>query len=147
MSQRKAAFITIAVAVVVALLLGVVYAGVEHVPVWQGIYCTWMTALTVGGDVSPTGGAGHLVLAFAATLVIPLLAATFSLFTSLTTNALTRLHIVDAERRLKLNLENRLEHHFGKLKEVVEDQECEVTKSARCTSSSVTNATRTSPVP
>jgi hypothetical protein len=102
------ALITIAAALVLAVALGFAYAAAEHIPAWHGVYCTWMTAVTVGGDVNPVNGTGYIILAIDGVLVIPLVAATFSLLTS----ALSGTHIAAAEKRIKDHTEARLRHHL-----------------------------------
>lgn len=87
MSHRAIALATIAAALLLAVTDGIAFAAAEHIAVWHGIYCSWMTAITVGGDVSPTNVTGYLVLGLDGTLIVPLVAATFSLMTSSLTSS------------------------------------------------------------
>jgi hypothetical protein len=91
-SHHRIALIVVLVALVLVAADGLAFAGVEHITPWHGIYCVWMTAITVGGDVAPTGP-GYLCLALAP---FPLVAAAFSLFTS----ALSAVHIRGIHERL-----------------------------------------------
>jgi hypothetical protein len=92
MSHHKIAWWIVAAAAIMILIDGWLFSLAEHIPLWHGIYCIWMTSITVGGDVNPVGW-GHACLAFAP---FPFLAAAFSLFTS----ALANIHIKRIERKI-----------------------------------------------
>lgn len=68
------------------------FAIVQHIPFWHGLYCIWMTAITVGGDVNPRG-LGYLCLALAPA---PLVAIALGFFTS----ALAAVNVKDSEKRI-----------------------------------------------
>jgi len=55
------------------------FAAAEHIAWWHALYCVWMTAITVGGDVPPTNGWGYTCLALAP---VWLVGAIFGFFTS-----------------------------------------------------------------
>jgi voltage-gated potassium channel Kch len=108
--KHRGAAITVVTAAGLDLLGGLAFAQVEHIPADTGLYWSVTTATTVGyGDVSPKTTLGHLIAVFVMLTVIPLFAATFSLFTS----GLTAGHIHDAEARIKAHVEERLKHHLG----------------------------------
>lgn len=109
--QHKRALITIAVAAGLDGVLGVVFARLEHLPWFTGIYWAVTTATTVGyGDVAPHTTSGRVVAIVVMVTVVPLFAATFSLFTS----GLTSTHVQAAAEDIKDHVENRLAHHIGK---------------------------------
>lgn len=76
--HHRIALWIISASAVLILLDGAAFSAATRIPLWHGIYCIWMTAITVGGDVAPARW-GYACLAFAP---FPLLAAAFSLFTS-----------------------------------------------------------------
>jgi hypothetical protein len=92
MSHHRIALYVIAAALILTIADGLAFAAAEHIPAWHGIYCIWMTEVTVGGDVQPASW-GYACLAFAP---FPLLAAAFSLFTS----ALAAVHVHAAKREI-----------------------------------------------
>jgi hypothetical protein len=76
------AAVTIAVALTLDAVLGILFAGAEHIPAWHGLYCGITNAVTVGCDIGPRTAAGYVINAVECLTVVPLFAATFSLFTS-----------------------------------------------------------------
>lgn len=107
MSHHRAALLTVAAALGLDAVAGVLFAAVEHLPAWHGLYWALATAVTVG-DVTPVTGWGHVIAAVVCLTVVPLFAATFSLFTS----GLTATHVRGAERRIKAHVEDRLKAHL-----------------------------------
>jgi hypothetical protein len=53
----------IVLALIVDFILGAGYANAMNIPLFRGVYCTYMTSVTIGGDVSPHGWGAHLLLA------------------------------------------------------------------------------------
>ena len=101
MSHHRRALIVIAVALVLDAACGAAFSAVTPgLPLWHGLYCALANAVTVGGDVPPANGAGYAVTAAECSLVVPLFAATFSLFTS----GLTAGHVRRAERRIRQHI-------------------------------------------
>jgi hypothetical protein len=96
MSHHRIALWITATSGLLVMVDGWAFSVRERIPLWHGIYCIWMTAITVGGDITPTGW-GYACLAFAP---FPLLAAAISLFTS----ALASIHIRGAEARIKAHV-------------------------------------------
>lgn len=95
--------IAVAITLLCALLIvldGWLFSRAEHIALWHGIYCIWMTATTVGGDVLPTRY-GYACLAFAP---FPLLAALFSLITG----AVADIHIRRAETSIKQHVTDQV---------------------------------------
>jgi hypothetical protein len=91
------ALVTLAVALVLDVILGVLYATVTPgMPVWHGLYCALANAVTDGGDVTPANGAGYIIQAIEYATVVPLFGASFSLFTS----ALSSVHLRPVHARL-----------------------------------------------
>jgi hypothetical protein len=95
-SHHRIALIVIAAALVLDAGLGLGFAAAEHLPAWHGLFCGLANAVTDGGDVAPTNTAGYAVTAAEYVLVVPLFAATFSLFTS----GLSAIHIRGIHKRL-----------------------------------------------
>lgn len=97
MSHHRIALAVIAAALVLDAGCGLAYAVAEHIPAWHGLYCSLANAVTLGGDVPPVNPAGYAINAVECFLVVPLVAATFSLFTS----GLTAGHVRRSESRLR----------------------------------------------
>lgn len=92
---------------------GITFAIAEHLPVYSGLYWAVTTATTVGyGDITPHTTLGHVIAVLVMLTVIPLFAATFSLFTS----GLTESHVVSSEDRIA----KRIEQHTDQLKRHIE---------------------------
>jgi hypothetical protein len=108
-THHRRALVVIAAAVVLDAVLGLLFAAAEHVPPAHGLYCGLANAVTVGCDIAPRSVAGYVVSALECALVVPLFAATFSLFTS----GLTSTHVAASEKRIKEHFEERLHHHFS----------------------------------
>lgn len=85
-----------AAALVLDTLLGIAYGAAEHIGTWHGLYCALATAVTVGGDVTPSGVTGYILMALVCITVVPLFGASFSLFTS----ALSSVHLRPVHARL-----------------------------------------------
>lgn len=108
MSHHRLALLTIITALVLDAAMGVAYAAAMHIGVWDGLYNSLANAVTLGGDVAPVGVWAHVINSLECISVVPLFAATFSLFTS----GLTATHVRRSESRIKRHLELRLaEHH------------------------------------
>jgi voltage-gated potassium channel Kch len=92
--SRKAAYTTIAAAVVFDIIGAIWFAAVENISVATGLYWSVTTATTVGyGDITPHTHTGRLIAVLVMLTVIPLFAATFSLLTtSLTSMHVSKLH-------------------------------------------------------
>jgi voltage-gated potassium channel len=109
--HHRFAVVVIAAAAVLDTAAGLCFAAVEHRPAGAGLYWAVTTATTVGyGDITPHTAAGHVIAVVVMLTVVPLFAATFSLFTS----GLASSHITASEERLKAHLEDRLRHHLDK---------------------------------
>lgn len=115
MSHHRIAGITVAAALALDVLLGWAFAAVQHVPVWLGVYCALANAVTVGGTVPPSVPWGYGLTAAECALVVPLFAATFSLFTS----GLAGLHVTRSEARLKEHVAAALTAHHSRLLAIV----------------------------
>ena len=89
MRHHHLALLTVAVALALDAACGVLFARFQGIPVWHGLFCALANAVTDGGDVAPTTPGGYAVTAAEYALVVPLFAATFSLFTS----ALSSVHV------------------------------------------------------
>jgi hypothetical protein len=92
------------------VVCGLIFAVSEHVPFVSGLYWSLEEATTVGTGVEPHSTIGKIVKVLVALTVIPLFAATFSIFTT----ALTATHVQNVEDNIKKHVTNRLEHHLGK---------------------------------
>lgn len=110
MSHHRVALVTIAAALALDVILGALYSVfTPGLPLWHGLYCALANAVTDGGDVQPANGAGYAVQACEYVTVVPLVAATFSLFTS----ALSSVHVRASEQRIK----RHIEQHAGESRE------------------------------
>jgi voltage-gated potassium channel len=108
--KNKAALVTIVTAVFLDIIFGILYATAEHLSIGLGLYWSITTATTVGyGDISPKTVSGHFIAVLVMLTVVPLFAATFSLFTT----ALTATHVRKSEERIKSHTEERLKHHLA----------------------------------
>lgn len=82
-------------------VFGVAFGYSDHIGFWNGLYFATTTASTVGyGDIIPRGWLPHAISVAIMLTVIPLLGATFSLFTS----GLTSTHVERSEKRIKEHL-------------------------------------------
>lgn len=91
--HHKAAIITIVATLGLDAVLGLAFAAAEHISAWHGLYCALGNGVTVGCDISPTRMGGYIVNFAEFITVVPLFAATFSLFTSGLTSTDVRRHI------------------------------------------------------
>ena len=107
--HHRRALLIVAVALVADAVCGWLYGVHEHIGVARGLYNALANAVTLGGDAAPVNGWGYAVNTVECLTVIPLFAATLSLFTS----GLTSTHVRASERRVKAHLEARLLHHLG----------------------------------
>jgi hypothetical protein len=107
MNRRKLETWVIASAAALDVVLGILYSVAEHVPLWHGLYCALANAVTDGGDVSPTNGFGYAVNAAEFILVVPLFAATFSLFTTVLTTKDVKAHVDKRHEELKAHVTER----------------------------------------
>ena len=101
MNHRRAALLTILAAALLDVVCGLAYAAAEHQPIGQSLFCGVANAVTEGSCPAPATVAGHLIELVEFVLVVPLVAAVFSLLTS----GLTATHVRAAERRIKAHVE------------------------------------------
>lgn len=105
MRHHRLALATIGVALAVDAGLGLAFAAVTPgLPWWHGLFCGLANAVTDGGDVAPRTGPGYVITALEYLTVVPLFAATFSLFTS----ALASTHVLASEKRIKAHVNGAL---------------------------------------
>lgn len=93
MAHHRLAWTLVGVTAALIAADGLLFAFAEKIPLWHGIFCIWMTSITVGGDVLPTNGWGYFSLAFAP---CPIVAAALTLFTS----ALTSIHVRNSQQEM-----------------------------------------------
>jgi voltage-gated potassium channel len=106
--NKKFAYFTILAAVGLDVIAALSFAAVEHVSVGDGFYWSVATATTVGyGDVTPHHALGKLIAVIVMLTVIPLFAATFSLFTTI----LTANHVSREAGHLRRRLDHIILHH------------------------------------
>jgi hypothetical protein len=105
-SHHKLALITICAAVILDAICGVLYGHFEHAGTWMGLYCAEGNAVTEGACTQPASAAGHIINAIEFITVVPLVAATFSFFTS----GLASIHVRAAETRIKQHVIDSLRH-------------------------------------
>lgn len=101
MNHRRAAILTILAAALMDVACGLAYAFTEHQPIGQSLFCGVANAVTEGSCPPPSTVAGHLIDLVEFVLVVPLVAAVFSLLTS----GLTSVHVRAAEDRIKQHVE------------------------------------------
>lgn len=105
MSHHRIALAVIAAAAVLDTVLGLAFAWAERIPAAHGLFCGLANAVTDGCDIAPRTAAGYVITAAEYLLVVPLFAATFSLFTS----GLTSMHIGRSEQRIKDHVNGALD--------------------------------------
>lgn len=110
--QHRVALYTILVTAVLDVILGLEYSAYEKIPIWHGLYCAEMTAVTVGCDISPINHAGYIIMALIGVLIVPLVGASFSLFTS----GITAIHIHASKREIKAHLDMHMKRYHDALK-------------------------------
>lgn len=102
--QRGALYVVI-IAVVLDVLCGFGFSYWQHVPVWAGLYWAEGEATTVGSRFVATTPWAEFDKAIVGLTVVPLFAATFSIFTT----ALTAVHVHKAEGNLKAHVTHEKE--------------------------------------
>lgn len=118
--RQRGARYTVLVAIVLDVTAGFLFAHYERISVVHGLYWAEEEATTVGSGYLPVTGAGQLIKALVGVTIIPLFAATFSIFTT----ALTATHVHKVERDIKkrveeadesirTHFEHRLRRHLG----------------------------------
>lgn len=106
--QHRKALHVIAIAGVLDITGGLIFAAVEHLSIGAGLYWALTTATTVGyGDIQPRDTAGRIVAVMVMLTVVPLFAATFSLFTS----GLTAVHVRRETKHVRTRLDHIIKHH------------------------------------
>lgn len=84
------------------VILGVMFAAAQGISAWDGLYFATTTATTVGyGDITPHGWLAHVIAVLIMITVLPLFAATFSLFTSGLASRETEVQVQAAEHRIR----------------------------------------------
>jgi hypothetical protein len=81
-SHRTVAWLVIGAAVTLDGVLGLLFGRVEHIPEWHGLFCGLANGVTDGCDIPPSTGWGYGITAIEYVTVVPLLAASFSLFSA-----------------------------------------------------------------
>jgi hypothetical protein len=118
--RQHGARIVLVAAVALDAACGITFSIVEHISLVAGLYWALEEGTTVGTGYEPNTLAGQILKAVVALTVIPLFAATFSIFTT----ALTAVHVHKAEadikehvsageQRVKEHVESRFRHHLG----------------------------------
>ena len=106
--NRRLAYLTILAAIALDVIAAICFAAAENISVGNGFYWAVATATTVGyGDVTPHNGLGKVIAVLVMLTVIPLFAATFSLFTTL----LTANHVSRETGYLRRRLDHIIKHH------------------------------------
>lgn len=106
--SHKLALYVVAIAAALDMVAGVLFSAVEHVSVGSSLYWAVTTATTVGyGDIAPKTPVGKWIAVLVMLSVVPLFAATFSLFTSV----LTSKRLARGEHRLHQKLDHIIKHH------------------------------------
>jgi hypothetical protein len=104
MSHHRLAALVVLAALILDTACGWLFAVAQQIPLWHGLFCALANAVTVGGDVPPSTPLGYAVTAVECALVVPLFAATFSLFTS----GLTATHVHQATADIKRHVTQHL---------------------------------------
>lgn len=111
--RHKLAVRVIIVTAIIDLIIGIVFSLITPgLPLWHGLYCSLADGVTRGGDCPLTSTRQYLLSAIEDFTVVPLFAATFSLFTSSLTEQHARLrehrmmqHVTSSEGRIKAHVE------------------------------------------
>lgn len=98
---HRAAVRVILVALAADAVCGVLFSFAQRLPLWHGMYVALANAVTFGGDVPPSTPLGYAVNTIECLFVIPLFAATLSLFTSRLTGEHVKQHVQDAKEDIK----------------------------------------------
>lgn len=106
---HKAALRTVLAAVAALLVLGWFHARAMNWPLWHGEFCSLANGVTDGCDVSPVGAYAHIVSVLEYVIVVPLLGATFSLFTSSATSKHVRRHVEASTEAIKSHVDNHMD--------------------------------------
>lgn len=108
-AHHKGAIATITAAALLDVGLGAWFGIADHIGIPDGLFFATTTATTVGyGDLVAHGWLPHLLAVAMQITVIPLFAATFSLFTSGLAD------VSGAEDRIKRHVNGALRHHLSK---------------------------------
>jgi hypothetical protein len=111
--HHRRAVATIAAAALLDVGLGAWFGIADHIGVLDGLFFATTTATTVGyGDLTARGWLPHVLAVAMMITVIPLFAATFSLFTTGLASQDVRGRLGAAEKRIKDHVEARLLHHM-----------------------------------
>lgn len=95
--RQRGALIVIVAAIILDVICGLIFASQQRVPWYLGLYWAEGEATTVGNSVVNASTPGsEVVKAIVGVTVIPLFAATFSIFTT----ALTATHVHRIERSI-----------------------------------------------
>lgn len=116
--HNRLAYLTICMAVTLDIMFGLLFAFVEHISYWLGLYYAVVTATTVGyGDITPHTLWGHVIAVLTNMTVVPLFAATFSLFTARIASDTVHDHLLKREvvvlKHIETKIEERFRHHLG----------------------------------
>lgn len=104
MTPHQRALVVISVALVLDVVFGWCFAAAQHISVLIGLYCALANAVTVGGIITPSTTWGFVWTALECIMVVPLFAATFSLFTT----GLTATHVRKSEKRIKEHISSQV---------------------------------------
>lgn len=103
--RQRGAWFTIIFAVILDIFMGISYSFVEHISVPLGLYWAEAEATTVGSEIVPHTIAGHWIKAIVGISVVPLFAATFSIFTT----ALTATHVHSVGQEIKTHVTRKID--------------------------------------
>ena len=111
--HHRRALVTITAAAMLDVGLGAWFGIADHIGIPDGLFFATTTATTVGyGDLTARGWLPHVLAVAMMITIIPLFAATFSLFTTGLASKDIRGRLGAAEKRIKDHVEARLQHHL-----------------------------------
>lgn len=104
MNHRRTMLRVIGAAIATDIACGLLFAYAQHIAWWHGLYNALANAVTVGGDVVPTTPLGWATNAIECILVVPLFAATLSLFTTVLTAERVEAHVDKRHAELRKHI-------------------------------------------
>jgi hypothetical protein len=114
MTRRMKAGITVALAILLDLLWATLFAHVSHIGFGTAVYWSLGAASTEGSSIPELTGAQQLLKCLMIITDLPFVLGTYALYQSWETTERLNANILDAERRMRLHLEDRFKHYLGK---------------------------------
>lgn len=101
MTHRKIFAVILVASLALDCVLGGVFAHLERIPGWHGVYCALADSETLGGDCAVTRHIAYLVKFGELLLLVPLAGSALGLFTSGLSELHIRRHVNRAIKEIK----------------------------------------------